>query len=90
MVTCGASAGHDPKTDIRYIWSFEQTIIGSDGWSMEDQREILEMTATGVLKPIIHAVRPFSQAREAMLDMAERRVFGKLILVPDALMSDAA
>ena len=38
MVTCGATAGYDPPTDIRYIWSFEQTIIGSDGWTRDDWR----------------------------------------------------
>ncbi|MBV9523171.1 MAG: zinc-binding dehydrogenase, partial [Alphaproteobacteria bacterium] len=28
LLTCGATAGYDPKTDIRYIWSFEFNIIG--------------------------------------------------------------
>jgi alcohol dehydrogenase len=36
ILTCGATAGYDPKTDIRYIWSFEHTIIGSNGWDRED------------------------------------------------------
>src|ERR1700730_534513 len=31
LLTCGATAGYDPKTDIRYIWSFEFSIIGSNG-----------------------------------------------------------
>ena len=34
MLTCGATAGYDPKTDIRFIWTFEHNILGSNGWSM--------------------------------------------------------
>ena len=45
LLTCGATAGYDPKTDIRYIWSFEFNIIGSNGWTIEDQRELLARVA---------------------------------------------
>ena len=30
ILTCGATAGFDPKTDIRYIWTFELKILGSN------------------------------------------------------------
>src|SRR5207237_6226255 len=32
LITCGATAGHTGATDIRYVWSFELTLIGSNGW----------------------------------------------------------
>ena len=63
MVTCGATAGYDPPTDIRYIWSFEQTIIGSDGWSREGLTRLLDMVAAGELEPAIHSVRPIGRIR---------------------------
>lgn len=88
MLTCGASAGYDPATDVRYIWSRELSIIGSDGWTRDDHAKILEMTASGALTPHIHAVRPFSAAAEAMQEMLDRQVFGKSILVPDEQGSD--
>ena len=81
MVTCGATAGYDPPTDIRYIWSFEQTIIGSDGWSRAGIAQLLEMVAAGELDPAVHAVRPLEEAGEAMAELIARRVFGKSILV---------
>ena len=80
MVTCGATAGYDPPTDIRYIWSFEQTIIGSDGWTREGLARLLTMVAAGELEPAIHAVRPIEEIREAMSDLIARDVFGKSIL----------
>ena len=80
MVTCGATAGYDPSTDIRYIWSFEQTIIGSDGWSREGLARLLAMVAEGELEPVIHAVRPVEDVRTAMGELMQRKVFGKSIL----------
>lgn len=82
MVTCGATAGYDPRTDIRYIWSFEQSIIGSDGWSREGLARLLDMVAGGELDPVIHAVRPIDESRAAMRELMERAVFGKSILTP--------
>ncbi|MFZ1921484.1 MAG: zinc-binding dehydrogenase, partial [Xanthobacteraceae bacterium] len=29
LLVCGATAGYDPKEDLRYVWSFEIKIIGS-------------------------------------------------------------
>ena len=80
MVTCGATAGYDPPTDIRYIWSFEQTIIGSDGWSREGLARLLEMVAAGELEPAIHVVRPIERIRTAMSELMAREVFGKSVL----------
>ena len=82
MVTCGATAGYDPPTDIRYIWSFEQTIIGSDGWTRDGLTRLLAMVADGELDPVVHAVRPIEEIREAMGELSAREVFGKSILTP--------
>jgi len=82
VLVCGATAGHDPKTDLRYIWSFEQSVIGSNGWTMENQAELLARVAAGSLQPVIHATRPIAQAAEAMQELIDRRVFGKSVLLP--------
>jgi alcohol dehydrogenase len=83
LLVCGASAGHRVETDLRYLWSFEHTIVGSDGWTPDDQARLLAMVAERRLEPIIHAVRPFSAAAEAVRELIERRVFGKSVLVPE-------
>ena len=30
ILTCGATAGFDPKEDLRYVWTFELQIMGSN------------------------------------------------------------
>jgi alcohol dehydrogenase len=80
LLTCGATAGYDPKTDIRYIWSFEFNIIGSNSWTVEDHAELLEMIAAGRLKPVIHSVRPLSELPISLQELADRKVFGKAVL----------
>lgn len=82
LLTCGATAGYDPKTDLRYIWSFEFNIIGCNGWTRDDQIELLSRVADGRLKPIKHSELPLARFREAMVDLIERRVFGKAVLLP--------
>ncbi|MEM6639876.1 MAG: zinc-binding dehydrogenase [Pseudomonadota bacterium] len=80
VLVCGATAGHDPQTDLRYVWSFEQNIVGSNGWTMDDQRELLAMTAEGVLAPVFDEPRPIDDIAEVMSDLIERRIFGKAVL----------
>lgn len=80
ILTCGATAGYDPKTDIRYIWSFEHTIIGSNGWEREDHIKMLDMIAEGKLHPVIDRVVPMEEIRTAMSDLYERKVIGKVVL----------
>jgi len=82
LLTCGATVSFDPKTDIRYIWTFEQHIIGSDGWTRQDLEELLRLISDGSLSPVIDKTLPLSEAREAERLLEDREVFGKLILVP--------
>ncbi|MEM9376488.1 MAG: zinc-binding dehydrogenase [Pseudomonadota bacterium] len=80
ILVCGASAGHDPKEDLRYIWSFEQSIVGSNGWSMEDQAELLDRVARGVLKPVMHSVRPAAEIAASFEELIGRQVIGKQVI----------
>ena len=82
LVTCGATAGFDPKTDIRYIWVRELNILGSDGWSTEDIRALLEDVRAGRISPVISHVLPLSEARAAETLIEDRAIFGKVILEP--------
>lgn len=80
ILTCGATAGYDPKTDIRYIWSFEHSILGSNGWEREDHVAMLDIIARGELDPVIDRVVPMSEIRTAMRDLYERKIVGKVVL----------
>jgi len=82
MVTCGATAGFDPKTDIRFIWVRELEIIGSNGWTTDDIRALLDDVAAGRIEPIISHSLPLSAAREAEELIEGRSIFGKVLLIP--------
>jgi alcohol dehydrogenase len=82
MLVCGATTGYDPKEDIRYIWSYELSIVGSNAWTPEDQVALMDMVADGTLKPVIDRVLPIREFRSGLEALANREVFGKVVLVP--------
>ena len=82
LLTCGATAGYDPAEDIRFIWTFELQILGSNGWAREDIAALLDMVRAGRLKAVVDATYPLERAAEALARLEDRRVFGKLVIVP--------
>src|SRR5690606_18018239 len=58
VLTCGATAGFDPKTDLRYIWTYELKIHGSNSWAPSDLEKLMELISEGKLKPIIDTELP--------------------------------
>ena len=82
LLTCGATAGYDPKEDIRFIWTFELQVLGSNGWARDDITALLQMVRDGSLKAVIDDTFPLERAGEALARLEERRVFGKLVVTP--------
>ncbi len=80
LLVCGATTGYTPTEDLRYIWSFELQIIGSDGWTYDDQTTLMNMVVQGKLKPVIHSTRPISETGQALQELIDRKVFGKSVL----------
>ena len=63
LLVCGATAGYDPKEDLRYIWSFELKILGSNSFYDENLTALMELIADGKLKPVIDKVLPLGTGR---------------------------
>jgi alcohol dehydrogenase len=82
LLVCGATAGHDPKEDLRYIWSFELNVIGSNGFYNDNLVALVKLVQDGKLKPVIDRTLPLDQAREGLRMIAEREVIGKIIVAP--------
>ena len=82
MLTCGATAGFDPPTDIRYIWTYEQHVIGSNGWMPDEQVALLEMVAEGRIRPVLHAIRPLQETARSIQELTDRQVVGKTVITP--------
>jgi len=82
LLTCGATAGYDPKTDIRFIFMAEMDIVGSTGFSKEDIEACLKLVEEGKLKPVIDEIFPLAEGVEAVRRIEDRAVFGKIIVKP--------
>ncbi len=82
LLTCGATAGYDPPEDIRYIWTFELKILGSNGWARDDIAALLDMVQAGRLEAVIDDTFPLERAPEALARLEQRQVFGKLVITP--------
>ena len=82
LVTCGATAGFEEQLDIRYVWTFEHSLLGSNGWQPSDIEQMLSYAAAGTLNPVIDKVMPLDEVREAERLMEDREVFGKIVLTP--------
>lgn len=82
LVTCGATAGFEDRLDIRYVWTFEHSLLGSNGWHRSDIVAMLGYAADGSLVPVIDKVLPLAEVHEAERLMEQREVFGKIVLQP--------
>jgi alcohol dehydrogenase len=82
LLVCGATAGHDPKEDLRYIWSFELQVIGSNSFYIEDLTALMEMISKGEITPVIDKVLSLEEAREGLRLIQDREVIGKVVITP--------
>jgi NADPH:quinone reductase-like Zn-dependent oxidoreductase len=82
LLVCGATAGYDPKEDLRYVWSFELKIIGSNSFYDEDLKGLMDLIQQGRMKPVIDKVLPLEQAREGLRLIQDREVIGKVVVTP--------
>lgn len=84
VLTCGATAGFDPVEDLRYIWTFELQILGSNGWARDDLDRLFALVADGRLTPPIHGRWPLAQVHQAFAALQGRTAFGKVLVLPQA------
>lgn len=82
LLTCGATAGFNPEEDIRFIWTFELQIRGSNGWDTPDLTTLLDLVGSGALKAVIHSTHPLEDGTEALRRIEDREVFGKVVVTP--------
>jgi alcohol dehydrogenase len=82
LLVCGATAGHDPKEDLRYVWTFEINIVGSNSFYDDDLKGLMDLIQAGKMKPVIDKVLPLEEAREGLRLIRDREVMGKVIVAP--------
>jgi len=82
LLVCGATAGYDPKEDLRYIWSFELQIVGSNSFYDENLIALMDLIKEGEIKPVIDKIVPLEGAAEGLRLIQDRQVIGKVVVTP--------
>jgi len=82
MVICGASGGERPQIDIREVYQRHRRIIGAPMGNLADFRAVMDLVLRRAIRPVIHAVLPLAEIREAHRIFQSREHFGKIVLVP--------
>lgn len=82
LLCCGGTGGYRAETDIAYLFMSEMAIVGSTGWSREDQQACIDLVASGRLKPPIDRVVALDRAIEAIGAFERREFFGKIVIKP--------
>ncbi len=80
ILTCGATTGHDPTTDLRQVFFRQLSIIGSTMGSTADLAAALKLAGEGRLEPVLSEVLPLAEAARAHRLIEERAVLGKVVL----------
>lgn len=81
LVTCGATTGYDPVTDLRYVFFKELKIFGNFMGRKEGLKRALEFFP-GKLKSVVDTSFPLKDAAKAHQRLMNREQFGKVILKP--------
>lgn len=82
MTICGASGGERPDFDIREVYQRHRRIIGAPMGNVGDLRAVMGAIFSGAIDPVLHAVLPLGEIREAHRVMENREHFGKVVLTP--------
>jgi len=80
LVTCGATAGAFPQTNIRRIFWNHLSIFGSTLGSRQEFQQLLSFCSASGIRPIIDQVFPLQEAAAAQQRLEEGRQFGKIVL----------
>ena len=80
VLTCGATTGFAPQTDLRHIFFRQVQVLGSTMGSHREFLDVMKCLFRGQLKPVIDRVLPLPEARKGHELIEQRAVFGKIVL----------
>lgn len=82
LVTYGATTGAAGETEIRLVFWRQLSVLGSTMGTPRDYRTVMDLVFQGELTPVIHAVLPLEEGRQAHEILEKGEAFGKVVLVP--------
>jgi len=85
LVTCGATTGGNPETDINRIFWNQLEVIGSTMGTPGEVDDVLGLVWDGTFEPRIRETLPMSEAARGHEMLEGRDGFGKVVLQPDSV-----
>jgi NADPH:quinone reductase-like Zn-dependent oxidoreductase len=80
LVTCGGTSGHAIQFDIRHLFFKSLSFLGSTMGSLEELKTVLGHMEAGRLRPVIDSRFDIDRIGDAHRRLAERAVFGKVVV----------
>jgi NADPH:quinone reductase-like Zn-dependent oxidoreductase len=80
LVVCGATEGHQPRIDLRYLWNKQLSFLGSHIGTHAEWMRGVRLVEQGRVRPPVTRVFPLSELAEAQGLMEDRQVMGKVVV----------
>ncbi len=80
LVTCGGTTGPKVVTDLRRMFWYHYSLLGSTMGNAREFAEVVRLLGEGKLRPVVDGVTPLAEARRAFERLAAGAHFGKLVL----------
>jgi NADPH:quinone reductase-like Zn-dependent oxidoreductase len=82
LVTCGGTSGHEITFDVRHLFFKSLSFLGSTMGTPEEMKTVVKHMRAGLLRPVIDSTFPLERIADAHRRLAERAVFGKVVVRP--------
>lgn len=79
-VTCGATTGRHVELDLRRLFWFQWSLLGSTMGTSREFSEVVALGDRGLFRPVIDSVLPLASAADAYRRLAGASQFGKIVL----------
>jgi NADPH2:quinone reductase len=80
LLTCGATTGYDPATDLRHVFFRQLEVIGSTMGSRNELLAPLKLIFEGKMRPVIGRVFDLAGTADAHRLMENRELLGKAVI----------
>jgi NADPH2:quinone reductase len=84
VVTCGATSGISPETNIPKVFWKQLDVLGSTMGTPGEMDEVMARVFDGTFEPRVREVLPMSETPRAHEMLENREGFGSIVVVPDA------
>jgi NADPH:quinone reductase-like Zn-dependent oxidoreductase len=80
LVTCGATTGPMVVTDVRRLFWYQYSILGSTMGNAAEYAEVVRLAGEGQLWPVVDRVYPLAESRDAFARLEKGEQLGKIVL----------